>query len=118
MYRRLASLLGVFLLTLTTLGAMTSSAAASSEGVFACHHPGWSDKDGAQTRINQDRFYLRDGPYADCNSIMVITPEFLIRLDCYYVNLEGNTWSHVTVDGVYGWIHDIRLVGGGSFVRC
>lgn len=116
MLRRLALLLGALALSLVAASSTASASAAADPP--GCSRPSWSDLDLGTTYINVDSYTMRDGPYSACNPIMNVTPYDIVKLDCYYVNVYGNTWSHVRVNAVSGWIWDVRLQNGGSFERC
>lgn len=93
------------------LSAMVATAPAA---LASCGSHSWSNKDpsGGSTI---GWVALRSGPHVDCASTQ---RNGYFDYDCYTFNEVGNTWTHVRLGTLSGWIYDGNLQDGGSNHLC
>jgi hypothetical protein len=77
----------------------------------------WANKDPLATTTNQPSTVYA-GPYTSCNPVFYTGTGANLNLDCYTVNANGVSWTHVGAGGSHGWIPDSHLSDGGSIHPC
>ena len=86
----------------------------------------WTNKDpgGGQAiyqSANGYTFPLRTGIYSDCRVTWWVSDGIPLKYDCYRMNSNYNTWTHLHVASdptVSGWAWDQNLKDGGSVYPC
>jgi len=101
----------VLLMMVSSLVMFQSPASAATCSVA------WADKDSLATTTNQETSAYK-GPYTSCAQVFLPGIGANVNLDCYTVNSNGVSWTHVHAGGKVGWIPGSRLSDGGSIHPC
>ncbi|HEX4728318.1 MAG TPA: hypothetical protein VH298_11010 [Jatrophihabitans sp.] len=83
----------------------------------------WTNKDTTGGRAiyqpkNGYTYPLHTGIYGDCRVTWWISDGEWNAYDCYRINSRLESWTHVHVIGVEGWVWDDYLIDGGSTRPC